>query len=320
MTIPLSLLFAFVCMRLAGIHASLLSLGAIDFGIIVDGTLVMVEFMVRRISHDPDSGLPARRAAIIEEAASTMQRPIFFSLVILVAAYIPLFALERVEARLFTPMAFTICSALLGSLLFALTLAPALATFLFRSGGRSWRNPLLRRLTRGYEVALRVLLNRPWGVVVASAVIVGGALFAGARLGTEFLPHLAKALSGFGRSSAWNLAGEIDRGSLPNPVHCPRVPAGATGDFADGTPGVQHRAIRPESERVSGGADALFHLAGGNEERRSRPAAFRKAALLDTRGRAQLHPADNRHGDGGDYRIVGRRSRDPDRSGPGGAA
>jgi cobalt-zinc-cadmium resistance protein CzcA len=120
-TIPLSLLFAFVCMHVSGIPANLLSLGALDFGIIVDGTVVMVEHIVHELAHrlrnEGETSLDVIRAAALD-----VQRPIFFSLVIIVAAYLPLFTLERVERRLFTPMAFTVCYALLGSMLLALTL------------------------------------------------------------------------------------------------------------------------------------------------------------------------------------------------------
>ncbi len=104
LTIPLSLLFAFICMYLAGIHASLLSLGAIDFGIIVDGTVVMVEYVLRRLSR---SGGEENTAGRIQQAAAEVRRPIVFSMLILIAAYLPLFLLERVERRLFMPMAFT---------------------------------------------------------------------------------------------------------------------------------------------------------------------------------------------------------------------
>src|SRR2546427_6185883 len=136
----MSLLFAIVCMLLTGIPANLLSLGALDFGIIVDGTLVMVEHIVHSLSHraadSQDTPLD-----IIREAALEVERPIFFSLLIIVSAYIPLFTLERVERRLFTPMAYTVCYALLGSMLLALTLIPVLATYLFRHTPRTWDNP-----------------------------------------------------------------------------------------------------------------------------------------------------------------------------------
>jgi heavy metal efflux system protein len=189
LTVPLSLLFAFVCMYLAGVPASLLSLGALDFGIIVDGTLVMVEFIVRRLAREPDRG-QARSFELIRSAASHVQRPIFFSLLILIAAYLPLFALQRAEGRLFSPMAFTVCAALVGSMFFALTLVPVLATYVFRQGCRAWKNPLVLFMTRQYEVVLRGLLRRGWAVILMTLVILGGTAWLSTKLGSEFLPHL----------------------------------------------------------------------------------------------------------------------------------
>ena len=161
-TIPLSLLFAFVCMHFSDIPANLLSLGALDFGIIVDGTLVMVEHVVHRLEH------PRRKQSVlgaIQDAALEVERPIFFSLLIIISAYLPLFTLERVERRLFTPMAFTVCYALLGSMLLALTLIPVLATYLFRHGAKSWDNPVLGWVGKGYERVLRGALKAPWVTV-----------------------------------------------------------------------------------------------------------------------------------------------------------
>jgi cobalt-zinc-cadmium resistance protein CzcA len=137
-------------MHFAGIPASLLSLGAIDFGIIVDGTLVMVEFIVRRLRQEGG----ASAFAVVRDSSLQMQRPVFFSLLILIAAYIPLFTLERVERRLFTPMAYTVSAALVGSLLFALLIVPVLASWLFRNGARGWRNPCNKWLADWYESAL----------------------------------------------------------------------------------------------------------------------------------------------------------------------
>ncbi len=190
LTIPLSLLFAFLCMYLYGTPASLLSLGAIDFGIIVDGTLIMVEFIVGRLAGQSQGPLTPRSSTIIQEAASQVQRPIFFSMLILVTAYLPLFMLERVERRLFAPMAFTICAALVGSLLFTLTLVPVLAAYLFPNGAKTWRNPLIAGLARQYESVLGFLVGRPWIAVWAAGAVLGGAVLLGGRLGTEFLPQL----------------------------------------------------------------------------------------------------------------------------------
>jgi cobalt-zinc-cadmium resistance protein CzcA len=188
-TIPMSLLFAFVCMHFSGIPANLLSLGAIDFGIIVDGTLVMVEHIVSALSNRrPATGESA--LDIVRDAALEVERPIFFSLLIIVSAYIPLFTLERVERRLFTPMAFTVCYALIGSMLFALTLIPALATFLFRGTPKTWRNPVLDRLHARYQRALEWSIAFPKRVVAVAAAVVVAAALVGLLLGSEFLPQL----------------------------------------------------------------------------------------------------------------------------------
>jgi len=190
LTIPVSLLFAFICMYYNGVPANLLSLGALDFGIIVDGTLVMVEHILRTLTTRQDMVRQGRTIDLIREAALEVERPIFFSLVILVAAYLPLFTLERVERRLFTPMAFTVCSALVGSLICALTLVPVLATFLFRKGAAPWQNPAMTWLTDGYEWTLRKLLRVPILVALSAVVIIALAFALGTRLGTEFLPQL----------------------------------------------------------------------------------------------------------------------------------
>ncbi len=217
LTIPMSMLFAFGVMYLAGIPASLLSLGAIDFGIIVDGTLVMVEYIVRRLRHEPQPLDRERAFRIVHEAAKQIQRPVFFSLVILIAAYIPLFTLERVERRLFTPMSFTIAAALLGSLLFALTVVPVLATWVFPNGVRGWSNPLIPWLTRRYEAVLRPLLRGSVAVVVAVLVVLGGCFALERKVGTEFLPHLDEGViwiravlpAGISLEKSAQVAGEI---------------------------------------------------------------------------------------------------------------
>jgi cobalt-zinc-cadmium resistance protein CzcA len=193
-TIPLSLLFAFVCMHFTGIPANLLSLGALDFGIIVDGTLVMVERIVhaldarRRAAAD---GAPSESVLeTIQEAALEVERPIFFSLIIIVSAYIPLFTLERVERRLFTPMAFTVCYALFGSMLLALTLIPVLATYLFRHSPKSWENPVVTWLHQRYARMLEATINHPWRVVAGAGGVVAASMLLASLLGSEFLPQL----------------------------------------------------------------------------------------------------------------------------------
>ena len=169
LTIPLSLLFAFVCMHFSGIPANLLSLGALDFGIIVDGTLVMVEHIMHTLSYPVKSGPRTGVLGAVRDAALEVERPIFFSLLILISAYIPLFTLERVERRLFTPMAFTVCSALFGSMLLTLTLIPVLATHLFNEESKTWENPLLNWVYSQYEKLLRWAVGRPRFIVATAA-------------------------------------------------------------------------------------------------------------------------------------------------------
>ncbi len=189
-TIPLSLLFAFVCMHFTGIPANLLSLGALDFGIIVDGTLVMVEHIVHHLQEREHTKRAPTVFETIMGAALEVESPIFFSLLIIISAYIPLFTLERVERRLFTPMAYTVCYALLGSMLLALTLIPVLATYLFRNGCKTWDNPVLRWLYNRYEQVLKGTVRRAGITVAAGAAVVLGAFALAGALGSEFLPQL----------------------------------------------------------------------------------------------------------------------------------
>ncbi len=190
-TIPLSLLFAFICMDLSGIPANLLSLGALDFGIIVDATLIMVEHVIHNIEERQKHGF-GREGVIgaVREAALEVERPIFFSLMIIISAYIPLFTLERVERRLFTPMAFTVCFALFGSMLLALTLIPVLATYLFRNGIKSWENPVVAYLSRRYETVLHASVRRPLMVLSIALSVVVAAFALATTIGSEFLPQL----------------------------------------------------------------------------------------------------------------------------------
>ena len=193
LTIPLSLLFAFICMHFAGIPANLLSLGALDFGIIVDATLIMVEHMLHSLherQHEPGFVEGGGVLSAIRDAALEVERPIFFSLLIIISAYIPLFTLERVERKLFTPMAFTVCFALLGSMLLALTLIPVLGTYLFRNGAKSWENPVLPWLALRYKAILNRALRRPLIVCAISGAVVVSAFGLAGALGIEFLPNL----------------------------------------------------------------------------------------------------------------------------------
>jgi cobalt-zinc-cadmium resistance protein CzcA len=187
---PLSLLFAFVCMRIGGVPASLLSLGALDFGILVDGTVVLVDHVLQRLSA-LGAGAPAAAVqGAIREALQRVARPIFFSMTIIIIAFLPLLTLQQVEGRLFAPMALIVCFALLGALLLSLTLVPVLARLAFRRGRSSRAQPLMDWLRPRYERFVRFSLGRAPQTVAAAALVVAAALGLATRLGTEFLPEL----------------------------------------------------------------------------------------------------------------------------------
>lgn len=188
--IPLSLVFALLCMYLGGNSLSLLSIGALDFGIIVDGTIVMVERIMRQLSPHPEAGSRAGPLEAIRAAATSVQRPILFSLLIIIAAYIPLLTLERVERRLFTPMALTVCYALLGSLVLSLTLVPVLASYLFGSRVRVRSHRGLEWLGARYQRLVAVAVRFAPLTVMLAVAVVASATWLGTRLGSEFLPQL----------------------------------------------------------------------------------------------------------------------------------
>src|SRR5579863_4331401 len=154
LTIPFALLFASICLDLRKIPANLLSLGALDFGMIVEGAVVMVENIVRMLSHSKNDSAVVTSDSIrakIAAAAHEVQRPVFYAITIIMTAYIPIFTLQRVEGRLFKPMAWTVAFALLGALLFSIVVSPVLASLLFRRGAKEWHNPVMRRLTVMYR-------------------------------------------------------------------------------------------------------------------------------------------------------------------------
>jgi heavy metal efflux system protein len=191
LTIPFSLLFASACLKLKGIPANLLSLGALDFGMVVDGAVVMVENIVRHLHHREgyDLKTPIDR---IREAAHEVQRPVFYAIAIIITAYLPIFTLQRVEGRLFRPMAWTVAFALLGALLFSMLVAPSLASLFFAKGAKEWDNPFMIWLTARYRRAVRWAIERRY-LTVGSAVFLFACslyLWFGPVIGSEFLPHL----------------------------------------------------------------------------------------------------------------------------------
>jgi cobalt-zinc-cadmium resistance protein CzcA len=189
LTIPFALLFASICLDLSHIPANLLSLGALDFGMVVDGTVVMIENMVRHLAHPDDTRTPAQK---IRDAAHEVQRPVFFARGIIITSYLPIFTLEAVEGRLFKPMAWTVSFALIGALVFAILVAPVMASFLFRNGAKEWHNPIMVWLIRHYRTAVRAAILHRNMTLGISAVLFLIAIYLtfGGPIGSEFLPHL----------------------------------------------------------------------------------------------------------------------------------
>ena len=190
LTIPFALLFAATCLKLKGIPANLLSLGALDFGMVVDGAVVMVENVIRHLGRkENDYRTPVER---IREAAHEVQRPVFYAIAIIITAYLPIFTLQRVEGRLFKPMAWTVAFALLGALLFSMFIAPVLAALFFPQGAGEWHNPVLTWLTARYRRAVKWAIEHrlvtvglaALGLVIAIVMMMTGVV------GSEFLPHL----------------------------------------------------------------------------------------------------------------------------------
>jgi cobalt-zinc-cadmium resistance protein CzcA len=189
MTIPFSLLFASICLDLRKIPANLLSLGALDFGMVVDGAVVMVENIFRHLGQKNATSPVKDR---IRAAAHEVQRPVFYAITIIISGYIPIFTLQRVEGRLFRPMAWTVAFALLGALVFSMTIAPVLVSFLFRKQLREWNNPVIVWLTKWYRQSLTWSINHHWVIVGVAVVTLCSSLFMATSgvIGSEFLPHL----------------------------------------------------------------------------------------------------------------------------------
>ena len=189
LTIPFALLFAAICLDLNHIPANLLSLGALDFGMVVDGSVVMVENIVRHLSLPNDSRTPIEK---IRDAAHEVQRPVFFARGIIIASYLPIFTLQAVEGRLFKPMAWTVTFALIGALLFAMLVAPVMGGLAFKKGAKEWENPLMTWLTSHYRTAVRAAIVHRNVTVGISAFLFAVAVYLtfGGPIGSEFLPHL----------------------------------------------------------------------------------------------------------------------------------
>jgi cobalt-zinc-cadmium resistance protein CzcA len=190
LTIPFSLLFASICLDLNKIPANLLSLGALDFGMVVDGTVVIIENIVRHFSLS--SSALKSPLEIIRDAVMEVLRPVFYARAIIITAYLPIFTLQSVEGRLFKPMAWTVSFALLGALIFAILIAPVLALLVFGHGVKEWPNPVMIFLRDKYRIAVRWAIDHRIVTVSVGAAAFALAVFLmlSGVIGSEFLPHL----------------------------------------------------------------------------------------------------------------------------------
>jgi len=193
--IPLALLFAFICLKIKGMSANLLSMGAIDFGIIIDGAVVMVEGLFVVLAHKAhEVGMEKyekmAKLSMIRKTGSTLAKAIFFAKIIIITSLIPIFAFEKVEGKMFSPLAWTLSFALLGALLFTLTLVPVLASMLLRKDARERNNPIVNFFNRVVTRSLNYTMAHKKGSLVVAFSIVGISLFSFRFLGSEFLPEL----------------------------------------------------------------------------------------------------------------------------------
>ncbi|HEY8255025.1 MAG TPA: efflux RND transporter permease subunit, partial [Rhizomicrobium sp.] len=187
-TIPLSLLFAFVCLDLQGASANLLSIGAIDFGILVDAAVVMVENIFRQIALK--RGTPATVVQIVRDAAAEVDRPLAYAVAVIVVGFLPIYVLSGPSGLLFKPMADTMVFALIGSLIVTLTLLPVLCSWFMRDGVAERRNAIFEGIKTRYTEGLDYSLKHPWRIVAGSGVLLAVALLIAPFIGAEFMPKL----------------------------------------------------------------------------------------------------------------------------------
>lgn len=186
MVIPFSMLFAFIGMREFGLAANLMSLGAIDFGMVVDGSVVMIENIVHRLQQNKNQNPDE----VIITASKQVVRPIFFGVLIILMVYVPIMTFSGMEGILYRPMAITVAAAVLGSLLLALVFVPAISSLIFRKGVKVRRNFLIDWIKPRYQRGLEEHIDRRIFVSISAAVIFGLSMVVMSRLGTEFLPEL----------------------------------------------------------------------------------------------------------------------------------
>ena len=187
-SIPLALLFAFICLDLQNASANLLSIGAVDFGILVDGAVVMVENIFRQVVARQGSSFNVKE--IVRDAAAEVDRPLFYSIAVIVAGFLPIYVLSGPSGTLFKPMADTMVFALVGSLIVTLTLLPVLCAWFMRKGVRERRNAAFDAIKSVYTRGLDFCLAHPWGTTIGSGILLACSLLLIPRIGAEFMPRL----------------------------------------------------------------------------------------------------------------------------------
>ncbi len=187
-TIPLALLFAFICLDAQRASANLLSIGAVDFGILVDGAVFMVENIFRQVALHHER--PFDVFAVIKEAAAEVDRPLFYAVAVIVVGFLPIYVLTGPSGTLFKPMADTMVFALVGSLVITLMLLPVLCSWFMRNGVVERHNRILDAIRSAYEKGLDYCLARPWKTTFASAGVLAASLLLVPSIGAEFMPHL----------------------------------------------------------------------------------------------------------------------------------
>jgi heavy metal efflux system protein len=294
LVMPLALLSGFIGMRLTGVSANLMSLGAIDFGLMVDGAIVMIESIVRRRQKLRSEGtVPAARLREVDaSAAAEVARPVLFGIVIILAVYLPLFALEGLEGKMFRPMAITMCAALFGALLLTLTAVPVAANLTLGPTAIQPEQAWFERLRAAYLRVLAGALRRVslTLALAGSAIIV--AIGSVPWLGTEFMPRLDEgAILIETRQAAVGVARGVGGGGDARRTAHPRVPGGAAGGDQDGSPGSGDRGDGP---LPGGRVREPPPYAGVDDRPIARPADRRdgRGAVGVARHDLELHAAD----------------------------
>lgn len=232
-TLPLSVLFAFIAMRISGLSANLMSLGglAIGIGMMVDGAVVMIENIFRHLEERSEEKVSVLR--LVGESAREVARPIVFAIGIIIIVFLPLFTLQGVEGKLFSPMAYTISFALIGALLLALTLVPVLASLSFKMGGQHKEPKLVLFLNRLYKPVVNTVVKAPKIVMGVAVIAFAGSLLLFPYLGSEFVPTLRKARSRFARhcllEPVLNPPSSMANGFSPLSMNFQRSPAPMPG-------------------------------------------------------------------------------------------